>query len=104
MLIRLLDKHHINKYSTRLKLEVANTLDIKYDQILYTGPTKTSITIRLAKSARDALRLCLIKGLPTKPNGGYAFFYKSVPTAFKSYNGPRDITPLLAAKVKSTIS
>ena len=49
------------------------------------------------------MRLCLQKGLPAEPDGGYAFFCKGVPTLILSHNGPRDITPLLAAKVKAAI-
>ena len=45
-----------------------------------------------------------MKGLQAEPDGGYAFFCKGVPTTLESYNGSRDISSLLATKVRTATS
>ena len=101
VLLRLLGDYPLKGSAAGLKLELARVLDLTYDQILYAGFTKTRVAVRLAKSAGDALQRCIQKGLPAEPDGGHAFFCKGVPSTILSHNGPRDITPLLAAEVKS---
>jgi len=101
VLLRLPGDHPLKGSAAGLKLELARVLDLTYDQILYAGFTKTGVAVRLAEAAGDALQLCTSKGLPAEPDGGHAFFCKGVPSTILAHNGPRDITPLLAAEVRS---
>ena len=59
------------------------------------------MAVRFSEKVGDALQLCLGKGLPAEPDGGHAFFCPNVPTTVLAHNGPRDIGPLIAAKVKA---
>lgn len=86
-----------------LKLRLSETLGLPYDQVLYAGFTKTSVAARFSDKAGDALKLCLEKGVPAKPDGGYAFFYPNVPYIVLAYNGPRDVRPLIVVEVKAAI-